>query len=183
MDQGKNNLRKVIFTGLWAAIIYIGIWLLRIPVPAPVGNPFIHFGNALTVLAVLFLGTRDGMIAGAIGLGGFDVLNGYAATSWLTVLEVVVLASVVGGLFKLFHDQDRPTWHIIVIGIAAGLTKIVTSYLVSIVEALMAGTAMKVAVVAAFVSLPATVINSISTAIIVPILYYILKRVFKSIRH
>lgn len=63
MRQEKNTLRAIIFTGLFAAIIFIGISLLRIPIPALVGRPFIHFGNSLTVLAILFLGGRNGALA------------------------------------------------------------------------------------------------------------------------
>ena len=41
MRKDINSLQSLIFTGLFAAIIYIGIWVLRIPVPAMVGRPFI----------------------------------------------------------------------------------------------------------------------------------------------
>lgn len=134
-----------------------------------VGRPFIHFGNPLMVLAILFLGGRLGGLAAVIGLGGFDLLNGYAATSWLTALEAIVMAIVVSALVKAFKHNDQPR-NIIIIGILAGLTKIVTSYLTGVVEALMVG---------AFLSLPATVINSIATAIIVPVLYFILWPLFR----
>ena len=87
MQVSRHSLKNIIFTGLFAAIIYIGISLLRIPIPAMVGRPFIHFGNPLMVLAILFLGGRLGGFAAVVGLGGFDLLNGYAATSWLTALE------------------------------------------------------------------------------------------------
>ncbi len=176
----KNSLQALIFTGLFAAIIYIGIWVLRIPVPAMVGRPFIHFGNTLTAVAILYLGYRNGMIAGIIGLGGFDLLNGYAATSWLTMLEVVVVATVLSLIFKGMNYQDSKK-NIIILGIVAGVTKIFTTYCVSIVEALMVGTSLQVAYVGAFVSLPATVINSISTAICTPILYFALKDATKVI--
>lgn len=172
--ENKNSLRALVLTGLFAAIIYIGIWVLRIPVPAMVGRPFIHFGNTLTAVAILYLGYRNGMIAGIIGLGGFDLLNGYAATSWLTMLEVVVVASVLTAVYRGMHYQDSKR-NIIILGIIAGVTKIFTTYCVSIVEALMVGTSFKVALVGAFVSLPATVINSISTAICTPILYFALR--------
>ena len=112
-----------------------------------------------------------GMLAGIIGLGGFDLLNGYAATSWLTMLEVVVVASVLTAVYKGMHYQDSKK-NIIILGIIAGVTKIFTTYCVSIVEALMVGTSLNVALVSSFVSLPATVINSISTAICTPILYF-----------
>ena len=174
MKTDKNSLQALIFTGLFAAIIYIGIWVLRIPVPAMVGRPFIHFGNTLTAVAILYLGYRNGMIAGIIGLGGFDLLNGYAATSWLTMLEVVVVATVLSLIFKGMNYQDSKK-NIIILGVVAGVTKIFTTYCVSIVEALMVGTSLQVAYIGAFVSLPATVINSISTAICTPILYFVLK--------
>lgn len=171
MRTKENSLVSIIMTGLFAAIIYLGVWVLRIPVPALVGRPFIHFGNTLTTVAILYLGYRNGMLAGIIGLGGFDLLNGYAATSWLTMLEVVVVASVLTAVYKGMHYQDSKR-NIIILGIIAGVTKIFTTYCVSIVEALMVGTSLSVALVSSFVSLPATVINSISTAICTPILYF-----------
>lgn len=178
MQTSHNTLKNIIFTGLFAAIIFIGISLLRIPIPAMVGRPFIHFGNPLMVLAILFLGGRLGGLAAVIGLGGFDLLNGYAATSWLTALEAIVMAIVVSALVKAFKHNDQPR-NIIIIDILAGLTKIVTSYLTGVVEALMVGSVFKAAVVGAFLSLPATVINSIATAIIVPVLYFILRPLFR----
>ncbi|AEG40362.1 ECF transporter S component [Lactobacillus kefiranofaciens] len=174
MEKERNSLQALVLTGLFAAIIYIGIWILRIPVPAMVGRPFIHFGNTLTAVAILYLGYRNGMIAGIIGLGGFDLLNGYAATSWLTMIEVVVVASILTLVYKGMHYRDSKR-NIIILGIIAGITKIFTTYCVSIVEALMVGTSLKVAYIGAFVSLPATVINSISTAICTPILYFAFK--------
>ncbi|EGF46945.1 membrane protein, partial [Lacticaseibacillus rhamnosus MTCC 5462] len=42
MQVSRHSLKNIIFTGLFAAIIYIGISLLRIPIPAMVGRPFIH---------------------------------------------------------------------------------------------------------------------------------------------
>lgn len=72
-----------------------------------------------------------------------------------------------------YVDSQR---NIMFLAIAAGSTKVVTSYLASIIEALMVGTNFKTAAVAAFFSLPATVINSISTAICVPLLYFMIKR-------
>lgn len=171
MRTKENSLVSIIMTGLFAAIIYLGVWILRIPVPALVGRPFIHFGNTLTAVAILYLGYRNGMLAGIIGLGGFDLLNGYAATSWLTMLEVVVVASVLTAVYKGMHYKDSKK-NIIILGIIAGVTKIFTTYCVSIVEALMIGTSLNVALISSFVSLPATVINSVSTAICTPILYF-----------
>lgn len=64
MREQKNSLQAIILTGLFAAIIYIGIWVLRIPVPAMVGKPFIHFGNTLTAVAILFWDFETGCLPG-----------------------------------------------------------------------------------------------------------------------
>lgn len=182
MDRNAQHLRKVIFTALFAAIIYVGIWVLRIPIPALVGRPFIHFGNPLMILAIIFLGGGWGFVAGAIGLGGFDVLNGYAATSWLTVCEVAVMAMVITLVTRamdLPNHSRRIGW----VGVIGGTTKLITTFFVGIVESMMVGTSFTVAAVNSFLSLPATLINSIATAIIVPILYLALKNVFARLLH
>ena len=90
------------------------------------------------------------------------------------MIEVVVVASILTLVYKGMHYRDSKR-NIIILGIIAGITKIFTTYCVSIVEALMVGTSLKVAYIGAFVSLPATVINSISTAICTPILYFAFK--------
>ncbi|GAJ26981.1 substrate-specific component [Liquorilactobacillus sucicola DSM 21376 = JCM 15457] len=180
LHYNKNSLQAIIMTGLFTALIYLGIFIFRIPIPALVGRPFIHFGNTLAILAVLFLGLRNGALAGIIGLGGFDILNGYALTSWLTMLEIAIVAIVVSSIMKLMRYNDSKR-NITIIAVAAGALKIITSYCTSIAEALMVGTSFKAAIVASFFSLPATVINSISTAICVPLLYFLLKRIFKTI--
>lgn len=173
MRDDENSLRAIVMTALFAAMIYVGV-LLRIPLPAIVGRPFIHFGNTLTAVAILLLGFRNGALAGMIGLGGFDLLNGYAATSWLTMLETLVVAIVLSAIFKAMKYNDS-TKNIIILAIVAGVTKIFTSYATTVVEALMAGTAFAPALTAAFMSMLATVINSCSTAIITPILYFAFK--------
>ena len=43
MKTDKNSLQALIFTGLFEAIIYIVIWVIRIPLPAMLGRPFIQF--------------------------------------------------------------------------------------------------------------------------------------------
>ena len=141
MRDEQNSLRAVVMTGLFAAMIYIGIWVLRIPLPAVVGRPFIHFGNTLTAVAILYLGFRNGALAGIIGLGGFDILNGYAATSWLTMLEVVVVAAILSAVYK-GHEVQRQQEEHHYLAVIAGVTKIFTSYATMVVAALMAGTAL-----------------------------------------
>ena len=44
MRDDENSLRAIVLTALFAAMIYVGV-LLRIPLPAIVGRPFILDGS------------------------------------------------------------------------------------------------------------------------------------------
>lgn len=181
--MNKIKLRKIIFAGLCAAIIFIGISLFRINLPAIVGRPFIHFGNTFAVISVMILGFKYGASAAVIGLGLFDVLNGYAATAWITVIEAVILAAVTAVVFQAVHYHSGQLYKLYLVSLAAGLIKIVTSWLAGVIESVMVGVQLPVAVVNAFLSLPAAVINSLATFLVVPLIYVALqKTVLKRIR-
>ncbi|GEL14926.1 ECF transporter S component [Pediococcus cellicola] len=174
----NNQLRKIVITALFAAIIFIGISVFQIPIPAMIGRPFVHFGNALTALAILFLGFGYGTLAGAIGLGLFDVTHGYVSTVYLTIIEVIIVAAVVTWVFKLLRRDDTKKWHIVLVAFVAGLTKIFTSFGNSLIEGVFyQGMQWHAAFIGALASEPATVVNSITTFILVIILYYPLKKI------
>ncbi|VDG19076.1 ECF transporter S component [Lactiplantibacillus mudanjiangensis] len=173
MGQTKQ-LRKLIFASLMAAIIFVGISVLRIPLPALVGRPFVHFGNTLTILAVMWLGFGYGATAGAVGLGLFDILNGYAATAWLTILEAIILAAVVNIAFKAIGYDEHHLAKLYVVSSLAGVTKLMTSWGNGVIVALMAGTSVNVAMISSFASLLSALINSVVSFLVVPLLYMLL---------
>ncbi|MFT8871681.1 MAG: ECF transporter S component [Sporolactobacillus sp.] len=177
MAQNSKSIgvRDIVLVALFAAITYLGISVFRIPLPAAVGAPFIHFGNSLLVLSVLLLGGVRGGLAGAIGLGFFDLTSGYASTSPVTVILAFIVAAIVAGTFKLFKHNDKIV-NIFIIAIVAGISKIVLEFIHGTLTLLFTGSAFGAAVINAFTSLPATAINAVSTVIIVTVLYVPLKK-------
>ena len=69
-DSSRKNLTK---TAMMAAIVFVGIYLIKIPIP----NGYTHLGDCFIFLGVLLLGTKRGSLAGAIGAAASDVLGGY----------------------------------------------------------------------------------------------------------
>ena len=45
MKNESISTKKIVMTAFFAAIIYLGIQSFRIPLPAAVGTPFLHFGH------------------------------------------------------------------------------------------------------------------------------------------
>ena len=81
MDDKKTakssdvRVRKLVFTGIFAAITYVVFAFLSIKVPTPGGQVSIHLGNAFAALGALLLGGVYGGIGGALGLTIADLID------------------------------------------------------------------------------------------------------------
>lgn len=98
MKHTKNNFSifSLSLIGLFSAICYISLMLFKIPIPSPVGNPFIHFGNMFVILAALLFSGHIGGLSGSIGMGLFDLLNGWAASVPKTIVLKFGIGFVAG---------------------------------------------------------------------------------------
>ena len=72
-----SNVMSVVMTAFFAAVIFLGIQSFRIPLPAAVGTPFLHFGHIFVMLSIVCLGGKRSAVSGVLGLIIFDILNGY----------------------------------------------------------------------------------------------------------
>ena len=64
-----DSIRKIIFTGVIAALSYVIFTFLQIKITLPGGDATsIHLGNAVCVLGALLLGGFYGGLGGAIGI-------------------------------------------------------------------------------------------------------------------
>ena len=71
----NEKFRKVIFTGVMAALSYVVFTFLQIKITLPGGDATsIHLGNAVCVLGALLLGGLYGGLGGALGMTIGDLL-------------------------------------------------------------------------------------------------------------
>ncbi|MEG0132772.1 MAG: ECF transporter S component [Clostridium sp.] len=115
----KFSTRTMVLIGLFSALCYVALFF-KIPIPSPVGKPFLHMGNMFVILAaLLFTGTIGGL-SGSIGMGLFDLMNGYASSVPKTVLLKFGIGAIVGIVFSKGNKKDAKSpikW----IGIASGV--------------------------------------------------------------
>ena len=56
--EGKTNhndkVKNLVITAFFTAITVLGIQSIRIPLPAAVGTPFLHFGHIFVVMGFYF---------------------------------------------------------------------------------------------------------------------------------
>lgn len=74
--MNDNKVKNLVITAFFTAITFLGIQSFRIPLPAAVGTPFLHFGHIFVVMGLLLQGGKRGAVSGTLGLTIFDMLNG-----------------------------------------------------------------------------------------------------------
>lgn len=109
------GLIHVALIGLFAALSYAAVYL-RIPV----GPMFVHPGNLVVVTAALLMGGWQGGLAGAIGMGLFDLLNGYADSAPKTLLLKFMIGLLTGLVYTAIRKREKfPLIPLLACGITA----------------------------------------------------------------
>ncbi|HEK9786110.1 TPA: ECF transporter S component [Streptococcus equi subsp. equi] len=175
----SKRLTDQIELSLFAALIFISVELLRIPV----GAQFIHLGNALVVVAVLLYGARRAALVAAIGLGLFDMINGYAAVVWITVLKALVVCYLLHVIYeKLLKSVDKPMI-IVAIGLLAAAAKLVMNLVkYSLIAYFGAQLPLSVALWAALGKIGGSLGTALVTVIAVPLLYPVFKQLRQAVK-
>lgn len=171
----KSSIHQVTFVAVFAALTVIGT-MIKIPMPT---GAFAHLGNAVLLLAVLLLGYTKGALAGGLGFAIFDLLNGYAAEAPYFLFESFIVGAFAYGAFLFFHKNPTKIWQIMTIGVVTGVGKVMMTQLKNTVTLFYLGSDWSSAFVAASTKLPATLINVMTTILIVTFLYFPLKKILQ----
>ena len=168
----SDKTRELVELSLYAALIIVSVQFIRIPF----GPQFVHLGNALVVI----FGARKGALVATVGLGLFDIFNGYAAEVWITILESLIVCYVLYLVFeKLLKSNDKMT-NIIIIGVIAAVTKIILNFVkYTIINSVVAALPLNAAMVLALTKIGGTFGTSVVTIIAVPLLYPVFKRILQ----
>lgn len=118
--QNKLTIQALVMIGLFSAICYIALMLFKIPIPSPVGKPFIHMGNMFVILAALLFSGTIGGLSGSIGMGLFDMLNGWAVSAPKTILLKFGIGFITGLIAVKGNDKEAKSpfkWIVLAAGI------------------------------------------------------------------
>lgn len=181
--MGKDRIKSMVITAIFAAITFLGIQAFRIPMPAAVGTPFVHFGHIFVVLGVLLQGGKRGAVSGTLGLIVFDILNGFIQDIPQVFIETVVKCLIIGAVFALWKkkaDQNRKKEYTGAVACAVlyGFMNIVIEFFMGIVKLILLGSGFSAAVLGSVSSIPATVINAVFMIIAVAVIYQPLKSLY-----
>lgn len=181
-----TDVRSMAATAFFAAVIFLGIQSFRIPLPAAVGTPFLHFGHIFVMLAIVCLGAGRSTIAGVLGLIIFDVLNGYIHAIPNVLVSTIIKCLLVGTIFSILKKRadgntKKEYGSAVLCAAIYGITNIVVDFIWSVAELVILGSTLSAAITAEITSIPATMINAVFTVIGIAILYVPVASAYKRI--
>ena len=105
--------RDIAIEGMLIALVFLGTFYFKIPT----AFGYTHLGDCMIILATCLLGTKRGVIAGALGAGLADLIGGYVA--WVIPTMIIKSAWIlVMGLFafKILKNSRINLWVGAIIG-------------------------------------------------------------------
>ena len=107
--KNRKILVNMCLIGIFSALSYVGV-LINIPIPSPLGKPMIHLGNLVVVIASLVFGGVVGGVSGSIGMGLYDIINGYDIWSISrTIILKLAIGLIVGFVYHKLIKKETKT--------------------------------------------------------------------------
>ncbi|ARJ39001.1 ECF transporter S component [Sporosarcina sp. P21c] len=91
----RTKTFDLILTSMLASLVFVATLLLNIKLPLGNGG-LIHLGTAMLFIVSILFGPKKGMIAGAVGMGLFDLVSGWALWAPITILTRGLQGYIVG---------------------------------------------------------------------------------------
>lgn len=92
------NVKEIAVSGLFTAMVFIATMFINIRLPISVNGGLIHFGNVILFTVAIVFGKRKGAVAGAFGMGLFDIVSGWAAWAPFTFIIRGVMGYLAGSI-------------------------------------------------------------------------------------
>lgn len=122
----KTNVKELVVTALFIALVLVFTAFINVKLPIGGNGGLIHLGNIPLFIAAMIFGKKTGCIAGALGMGLFDVLSGWAIWAPFTFVIVGLMGYTVG-LITEKKEHHKTIWYFISI-LAACVIKVVGYY-------------------------------------------------------
>ncbi len=82
----SSKTYNLILTSMLIALVFVSTMLLNIKLPISANGGLIHLGTAMLFIASILFGPKKGAIAGAVGMGLFDLVAGWTLWAPITFL-------------------------------------------------------------------------------------------------
>ncbi len=94
----KDSVTSLTITAIFIALTFVFTVYINVRLPISINGGLIHLGNVPLFIAAILFGRKTGAIAGAVGMGLFDLLSGWTAWAPFTFVIVGLMGYTVGAI-------------------------------------------------------------------------------------
>lgn len=95
----------LILSAMLIALVFISTLFLNIRLPIAANGGLVHLGTAMLFIVSILFGPKKGAIAGALGMGLFDLVSGWTLWAPFTFIARGLQGYVVGKIAWSFNRQ------------------------------------------------------------------------------
>lgn len=129
----KSKTKDMVLSALLIALVFIATKFINFRLPISINGGLIHLGNTMLFMAAIVFGGRKGAIAGAFGMGLFDIVSGWVAWAPFTFIIRGVMGYIIGYAANSHNRKGNSLfWNLIGI-IIAGIWMIVGYYIAEVI--------------------------------------------------
>lgn len=87
---------NLVLTSMAIALVFVATLLLNIRLPIAANGGLVHLGTAMLFIIAMLFGPKKAAIAGAVGMGLFDVVSGWQLWAPITIVARGLQGYIVG---------------------------------------------------------------------------------------
>lgn len=129
----NNNVKEIAVSGLLIAMVLIATMFINIRLPISINGGLIHFGNVILFTVSIVFGRKKGAIAGAFGMGLFDIVSGWAAWAPFTFVIRGVMGFLIGSIANSKGKDGKSFVFNLLAIIVSGIWMIAGYYLTEVI--------------------------------------------------
>lgn len=95
-QNSSVKTKDLVETALLIALVYIATRFINIRLPIPALGGLVHLGNTMLFISAIVFGPKKGALAGAFGMGLFDLLSEWALWAPFTFAIRGVMGYIIG---------------------------------------------------------------------------------------
>lgn len=128
-STSRSQTFDLIISALLIALVFVATLFLNIKLPITANGGLVHLGTGMLFIASILFGPKKGALAGAIGMGLFDLFSGW--TLWAPITFVARgLQGYIVGKVAWMNDKNGSSTVLNLIGMIISIPFMIAVYYV-----------------------------------------------------
>lgn len=131
--QQGSQAKDIVLSGLLISLVFIATKFINLRLPLSINGGLIHLGNTMLFVSALVFGKKKGAVAGAFGMGLFDVVSGWMAWAPFTFVIRGVMGYMIGSIaYAGGRNGQNIFWNLVAIFLS-GIWMLAGYYLAEVI--------------------------------------------------